>query len=61
MQNVFLYLYVQSHLDVQDLISERGGEVVAMADFMENEAVESDSDGSEDLARKKRPVGRLFD
>ena len=28
-----------------------------MADFMENEAVESDSDGSEDLARKKRPVG----
>ena len=57
MQNVFLYLYVQSHLDVQDLISERSGEVVAMADFMENEAVESDSDGSEDLARKKRPVG----
>ena len=31
-----------------------------MADFMENEAVESDSDGSEDLARKKRPVGGLF-
>ena len=31
-----------------------------MADFMENEAVESDSDGSEDLARKKRPVGSLF-
>ena len=61
MQNVFLYLYVQSHLDGQDLISERSGEVVAMADFMENEAVESDSDGSEDLARKKRPVGRLFD
>ena len=31
-----------------------------MADFMEAEAVESDSDGSEDLARKKRPVGCLF-
>ena len=30
-----------------------------MADFMEAEAVESDSDGSEDLARKKRPVGCL--
>ena len=32
-----------------------------MADFMENEAVESDSDGSEDLARKKRPVGWVKD
>ena len=28
-----------------------------MADFMEQEAVESDSDGSEDMGRKKRPVG----
>ena len=40
----------------KDLISDKPVEVVAMADFMEQEAVESDSDGSEDLARKKRPV-----